>query len=140
MDNKLKVLKYVSVISLMLLMASVVLAIDKEETSPSNIKTPTSITDIPATIADMSSKNPYITIVYIMGLITCGSLYFAWKQLEIIKSNAQSLTQLNGDLNRVIDNLNMRPCINNKNVSKRLKWMGFELFEYLCRICWIRKF
>jgi len=114
MDNKLKVLKYVSIISLMLLMASVVLAIDKEETSPSNIKTPTSITDIPATIADMSSKNPYITIVYIMGLITCGSLYFAWKQLEIIKSNAQSLTQLNGDLNRVIDNLNIRPCINNK--------------------------
>jgi branched-subunit amino acid transport protein len=114
MDNKLKVLKYVSIISLMLLMASVVLAIDKEETSPSNIKTPTSITDIPATIADMSSKNPYITIVYIMGLITCGSLYFAWKQLEIIKTNAQSLTQLNGDLNRVIDNLNIRPCINNK--------------------------
>ena len=114
MDNKLKILKYVSVISLVLLMASVVLAIDKEETSPSNIKTPASLADIPSTIADMSSKNPYVAIVYIMGLITCGSLYFAWKQLEIIKSNAQSLTQLNGDLNRVIDNLNIRPCINNK--------------------------
>jgi hypothetical protein len=95
-------------------MVSAVLAVQKEEVEPSNIKTPTSLADIPSTIADMSSKNPYIAIVYIMGLITCGSLYFAWKQLEIIKSNAQSLTQLNGDLNRVIDNLNIRPCINNK--------------------------
>jgi branched-subunit amino acid transport protein len=114
MDNKLKILKYVSIISLVLLMASVVLAVNKEESEPSNVKTPTSITEIPSAIADMSSKNPYVAIVYIMGLITCGSLYFAWKQLEIIKMNATSLTQLNGDLNRVIDNLNIRPCINNK--------------------------
>ena len=112
--SKLKLLKYVSIISLSLLMVSAVLAVNKEELEPSNIKAPTSISEIPSAIADMSSKNPYVAIVYIMGLITCGSLYFAWKQLEIIKTNAQSLTQLNGELNRVIDNLNMRPCINNK--------------------------
>lgn len=118
MNNKLKIYKYVSIISLCLMMCSVVLAVNQETENPSNIKSPTSITDIPASITDMASKNPYLAIVYIMGVITCASLYFAWKQLEIIKSNAQSFTQLNGDLNRVIDNLNSRPCIYNEHKDK----------------------
>lgn len=101
--------------SIFLMMAGVVLAIEKEQISPSNIAMPTSVTEIPATVAQMASSNPYLAIVYIMGIITCFTLFFSWKQLEIIKKNSESFTKLNGDLNRVIDNLNNRPCIHNEN-------------------------
>ena len=110
----MKVLKYISICSVFFTLVGAVLAIERENRMPSNIDIPMTITQMPEAVTQMAASNPYLAIVYIMGLITCFTLFFAWKQLEIIKTNAQSLTQLNGDLNRVIDNLNIRPCINNK--------------------------
>lgn len=112
---ELKSLKYICMSSIFLMMAGVVMAIEKEQTSPSHIAIPTSVTEIPVTVAQMAVSNPYLAIVYIMGLITCFTLFFSWKQLEIIKKNSESFTRLNGDLNRVVDNLNTRPCIHNEN-------------------------
>jgi hypothetical protein len=111
----LKALKYISICSVFLMFAGVVLAIEKEQKAPSNIEMPASVTEIPAAVTQMAASNPYLAIVYIMGLITCFTLFFSWKQLEIIKKNSESFTRLNGDLNRVVDNLNTRPCIHNEN-------------------------
>lgn len=112
---KLKVLKYISICSVFFMVIGAVLAVEKEQKSPSRIDMPTSVTEIPEAVTQMAESNPYLAIVYIMGLITCFTLFFSWKQLEIIKKNSESFTRLNGDLNRVIDNLNTRPCIHNEN-------------------------
>ena len=111
----MKVLKYISICSVFFTLVGAVLAIERENRMPSNIDIPMTLTQMPEAVTQMAASNPYLAIVYIMGLITCFTLFFAWKQLEIIKKNSESFTRLNSDLNRVVDNLNGRPCIAKKD-------------------------
>jgi hypothetical protein len=114
----LKTLKYISICSVFFTIVGAVLAIERENTSPGSYNIPMTLTQMPEAVTQMAASNPYLAIVYIMGLITCFTLFFSWKQLEIIKKNSESFTRLNGDLNRVVDNLNTRPCIHNEECDR----------------------
>lgn len=73
-------------------------------------------------VTDVADKNPLLAIIYICSAITIVCMYFAWRQLEIIKESVQAQTKTSVELQRLTDALNNRPCIyDNDKLEKREK-------------------
>lgn len=80
---------------------------------------PLTLSTAAKTAVDISQSNPFLGAIYIMAAITIGIMYFAWNQQKIVIKQSEDLSKLGSNLERLIDNLNIRPCIYDAKISNQ---------------------